>query len=204
MNVYILVDPSKGNTQRSDRTAIAVIGVDQGGNKYLLDGYRHRMKLSDRWTYVSTRKRKWENHPGVQYVKVGWESYGKDAEIEAIQAMQQRDGHIFKIEELNTPRRGAHSKNDRIERLEPDFRRGRFLLPMVVYHPDHGGRCTGRVWTEEDNKRAEASGETNYPVGTILYRCIRDNLTARQINCAITAQRPRIVEPIKRLDETKH
>ena len=125
------------------------------------------MKLSERWDHVSHLKAKLEKHPGVQYVKVGWESYGKDIEIEAIQAMQQRDGNIFKIEELNTPRKGAHSKDDRIERLEPDFRLGRFLLPMVVHHPDRGGRCSWRVWTEEANKRAEASGEKNYPVGTI-------------------------------------
>jgi hypothetical protein len=51
------------------------IGVDQGGNKYLLDGVCHRMKLSDRWDYIKQLKRKWEGHPGVQMVKVGYERY---------------------------------------------------------------------------------------------------------------------------------
>jgi len=202
MNVYILVDPSKGNSQRSDRTAIAVIGIDQGGNKYLLDGYRHRMKLSDRFQYVTNLKAKWEKHPGVQHVKVGWERYGKDAEIEAIKDMQQRERNVFKIEELNTPRQGAHSKNDRIERLEPDFRLGRFLLSGLVHHPDKGGRCTWHVWDETLDKIAEKTGKQRHPIGTIVYTRA-EGLSKRQENCRVTAQSHRIVEPVKRFDENK-
>ena len=56
---------------------MSVIGVDQGGNKYLLDGVRHRMKLTDRWElHQVSFKRKWEAHPGVQMVKIGYERYG--------------------------------------------------------------------------------------------------------------------------------
>jgi len=33
------------------------------GNKYLIDGYFHRMKLSERWHCSKTMKAKWEAHP---------------------------------------------------------------------------------------------------------------------------------------------
>jgi hypothetical protein len=203
MNVYILVDPSKGRTRTSDRTAIAVVGIDQGGNKYLLDGFRHRMPLSERWEKVKHLREKWERHPGVQHVKVGWERYGKDAEIEAIEDMQLREKNMFKIEELNTPRQGSHSKCDRIERLEPDFQLGRFLLPGLIHNPDKGGRCTWAVWNEALQKVAESKGGQGHPVGTIVYTFIDKALSRRQQDCAVTAQRHRIVEPIKRYDENK-
>jgi hypothetical protein len=202
MNVYILVDPSKGSTQRSDRTAIAVIGVDSGGGKYLLDGFRHRMKLKERWAHVKHLKEKWERHPGVQMVRVGWERYGKDAEIEAIEDMQLRENNFFEIEELNTPRQGRHSKNDRIERLEPDFRDGRFRIPHIVHNPNKGGRCSWVVWNDHLNEVAKEAAD-KHPPGQIVYRPLGKSLTKRQQNCADTAQRHRIVEPIMRLDENK-
>jgi hypothetical protein len=55
---YAYVAPGKN----SDRTAIVVIGVDQGGNKYLLDGVRHRMKLTARWEFIKSFRRKWQAH----------------------------------------------------------------------------------------------------------------------------------------------
>jgi hypothetical protein len=42
------------------------------------------------------------------------------------------EGNHFEIEELNTPREGLHSKDDRISRLEPDFNRGIFYLPASI------------------------------------------------------------------------
>jgi phage terminase large subunit-like protein len=201
LNVYILVDPSKGSGERSDRTAIAVIGIDPAGNKYLLDGVRHRMKLSDRWTFVKQLKRKWENHPGVQMVQVGWERYGKDAEIEAIEGLQQRENNYFEIEELNTPRQGGHSKDDRIERLEPDIRDGKFFVPMVAHHPDYGGSCLISVWREQEEKLAAERGvKHDFHVGQVVYRTMKGP-TKRQQNCEVTAQKYRIVTALKRRDE---
>ncbi len=165
LNIYILVDPSKGSGQRSDRSAIAVIGIDPAGNKYLLDGVRHRMKLSDRFAYMNQFKAKWENFPGVQIVKVGYERYGMQVDVEVIEDLLMTADNHYPIEELNTPKQGGHAKSDRIGRLEPDIKGGRFYLPCAVHHPDFGpkqgeftGACLWNVWTEDDAKAAEAKG----------------------------------------------
>lgn len=205
LNVYIMVDPSKGKTKRSDRTAIAVIGIDVGGNKYLLDGYCHRMKLSRRWALVKQLKKKWEDHPGVQLVRVGYEQYGMQSDLEVIEENMEREGNHFEIEELNTPREGQHSKKDRIERLEPDFNRGVFYLPAVAYHPEFGGGLGNQalwdVWTEADEKRMTDAGAANVPaVGTIVYRPMQ-GLTRQQRYCEATHQSYRIVTAFKRTDE---
>ncbi len=205
MNVYIMIDPSKGKTKRSDRTAIAVIGIDVGGNKYLLDGYCHRMKLSRRFELMKQVKKKWEDHPGVQIVRVGYEQYGMQSDLEVIEDNLEREGGMFEIEELNTPSDGKHSKSDRIQRLEPDINRGTFYLPHAVYHPDFGGghanQALWEVWTEEDYKRLEEAGNKNNPaVGTFIYRPMQGH-SNQQRYCEVTHQQHRIVTAIKRRDE---
>lgn len=203
LNVYIMVDPSKGQNQRSDRTAIAVVGVDQAGNKYLLDGYCHRMRLSERYELIKQLKAKWEAHPGVQLVAVGYERYGMQVDLEVIEEHQRRENVYFDIAELNTPQKGKHSKNDRIERLDPDIRFGRFYLPCVVRHPQFGGHDHGAywdVWTEEKSQAAQEAGKKDYPIGDIIYRPML-GLTRAQRWCEATAQRHRIVKPLARLDE---
>lgn len=207
LNVYIMCDPSKGRTNRSDRTAIAVVGIDQRGNKFLLDGYCHRMKLSRRYELIKQLEEKWRNFPGVQICRVGYERYGMQTDLEVIEEKMLRDGINIQIDELNTTRDGTHSKNDRIERLEPDLRDGRFYLPAVVYHPDFGGQYHNQalweVWQEADFSRmAEAgvSGSDNPTVGTIVYRPMQG--PTKNIRYAeATAQSYRIVRALKRLDE---
>lgn len=213
LNVYILIDPSKGATKRSDRTAIAVVGIDVGGNKYLLDGYCHRMKLSERYRLICQLKEKWENHPGVQMVKVGYERYGMQSDVEVIGEYQERDKNYFEIIELNTPRQGGHAKNDRIERLEPDFNHAKFFLPHVVYHPEFGGglhnQALWEVWTQDDFDRFQDTGNLNNPaIGTILYRPMgrlgakgSEGLSRNQRAMEATGQSYRIVTALKRRNE---
>jgi hypothetical protein len=208
MNVYILVDPSKGSGERSDRSAIPVIGIDQGGNKYLLDGVCHRMKLSERWEWIKKFKKQWERHPGVQMVKVGYERYGMQTDLETITDMMERENNFFEIHELNTPRQGGHSKKDRIERLEPDIRDGRFYLPCIAYHPNlgdaaEGFMCFWSVWTEQHAKNAEAKGvKHDYNVGQVLYRPAK-GLTRRQqpLSQGPPQAQARIVRAVRRKNE---
>lgn len=207
LNVYIMVDPSKGRSATSDRTAIAVIGVDVAGNRYLLDGVRHRMSLSERWATLKKLYVKWRDATGVQVIIVGYERYGAQTEDEVIKEWQERDGVAFELVELNWPREGGHSKKDRVERLEPDMRNGRFFLPGIVYHAEIGGR-DGRalwsIWTEEDAKKAEAKGEASpHNVGQIVYRPLMGELKEHKAMVA-THQNYRIVHPIRLIDEDRN
>lgn len=136
LNVYITVDSSGGRTNRSDRTAIAVIGVDVGGNRYLLDGYCHRMKMSERWVAIRDLYKKWNAMPGVQLVKVGYERYSTTTDIEYLEERMLKEQISFPLEELAWPREGDGSKKARVSRLQPDFDGGKFFLPATVWHAE--------------------------------------------------------------------
>lgn len=209
MNIYIMVDPSKGRSASSDRTAMAVVGVDPAGNRYLLDGVRHRMNLSERWATLKKLYVKWRDAIGTQVIIVGYERYGAQTEDEVIKEWQERDGVAFELVELNWPREGGHSKRDRVERLEPDMRVGRFFLPGIVYHPELGGedgKAVWSIWTEADAKKAEAAGQDpGHSIGQIVYRPVRRGQQLREHRAMeATGQNHRIVTPIKRVDEDRN
>lgn len=192
MNVYIMGDPSKGKSKTSDRTALAVVGIDTMGNKHLLDGYCHRMPLSERWKRLEELHRRWSNMPGVQSVSVGYERYGSQSDDEYFSEQMRLSGKAFDIRELNwTGQVGRESKQARVERLEPDFRLGSFFIPARVWHPsaDEGETSTTSAtwWIEE------GSDEIKYRPYPQVHRDERRVLSG--------GERWRIMTPIKRKDE---
>lgn len=132
LNIYIMCDPASSRKKGSDRTAIPVIAIDAAGNKWLVDGYHHRMQLAERYKCVKALRAVWMAMPGVQMVEVGYERYGMTSDIEYFEEKMESDKDIFDIKELAWPREGGGSKTDRVQRLEPDFRNGRFLLAAEV------------------------------------------------------------------------
>jgi hypothetical protein len=176
LNVYIMIDPSLGRSKTSDRTAIAVIGIAKARKHYLLDGYCHRMPLSERWERVRDLHKKWAKMPGVQLVKVGLERYGLQSDDEYFEQMMRREKYRFEVLELGwTGERGGQSKKARVGRLEPHFRNGAFLVPGRVWHPRAGNAEKHARWYLEDGsdeiryracpgpereeRRAKANGE---------------------------------------------
>lgn len=90
------------------------------------------MGLSERYQRIKELRKVWLNMPGVQQLRVGYERYGSTSDLEYFEEMMQRDRDEFEIVELAWPREGPGSKIDRVQRLEPYFRNGRFFLPAVV------------------------------------------------------------------------
>jgi len=121
LNKYLLVDPANSKKRDSDYTVMVVIGIDRLGNYYLIDMIRARLALHERWSSLCQMIRK---HPDV--IRVGYEEYGIQADIQYMRQMQQEDGVYFNI----TPLKGRLAKVDRIRKLIPLFSNQKFFLPL--------------------------------------------------------------------------
>lgn len=115
MNKYILVDPANEKKKTSDYTFMGVIGAGSDGNLYVLDMIRDRLNLTERADKLFALHKKWYI-PGKEII-VGYEKYGKDADIDHMEAKMKTENYYFKI----IPVGGMMKKNDRIRRLVPDF-----------------------------------------------------------------------------------
>ena len=66
--------------------------------------------------------------PGVQMVRVGYERFGMRDALEYFEERMRAENESFEIVELAWPNEGPGPKYDRIQRLEPDFRNGKWIL----------------------------------------------------------------------------
>jgi len=128
-NFYILVDPAGEKKKTNDYTVIVVIALNSDNNYYLVDGVRDRMNLTERTECLFAFHKKWRP------VRVGYEKYGMQSDIEHIKYVQEQLNYRFHVE----PLAGGMAKNDRIRRLVPAFEQGRFYIPNRLMFVDlHG------------------------------------------------------------------
>lgn len=145
VHIYIMVDPASSMKKESDRTAMAVVAIDENGNKYFVDGLCHKLAELDRWKELRRLHEKWSNVPSVELVEVGYEKYGAQADVGWMKQRMIDSNYHFEIKELNWPRQGEHSKVDRVGRLQPDISGSeyRFYFPAVVWRPNAGDDAAG-------------------------------------------------------------
>ena len=134
MNIYILVDAANEKKKRSDYTAMVVFGLGPDGNLYLLDMIRDRLSLTERANALFCLVQDW-SLPG-RPVKVGYEKYGANADVEYMREEMNRHSYHFPI----IPLGGPTGKRDRIRRLVPGFENGNVLLPRQLIRENYEGK----------------------------------------------------------------
>jgi len=136
LNIYIIVDPSSSKKKSSnDYTVMLVIGLGPDENYYWIDGIRDRLNLTEK------AQRLFRLHKTYKPLKVGYEEYGLQADIEHIKLVQDQENYHFAI----TPLAGHVSKEDRIEGLIPDFEAGRWYIPESLWRSNHTGQTEDLV-----------------------------------------------------------
>lgn len=164
-NIYVIVDPASKKKSTSDYTVMEVIGLAPDQNYYLLEGVRDRMNLTQRAAKLFELHRKW----GPK--KVGYESYGLQADIEHVQYEMEQRNYRFEIVELG----GSLAKEDRIKKLIPIYEQGRFYSPETQSFVNHEGRNVDYVKAFTDDEYLA------FPV------CVHDDM----LDC-----RARILDPV--------
>ena len=130
MSIYILVDPANSRKRDSSYTAMCVVGLGSDSHYYWLDGIRDRLGPSERFETLFGLHQTWQRRAGARArITVGYECYGTQAgDVEQLKEEQDRRAYRFPIIEL----RGRENKDDRIPRLEPDYRAGRWYWPETL------------------------------------------------------------------------
>lgn len=142
LNVYILVDSANEKKKTSDYTCFWVVGCGPDNKYRILDVVHDRFNLTERTNKLFELHRKWRP------LLVGWEKYGKDADIQHIQQEMIRKNYDFNIVELG----GATPKNDRIRRLIPVFEQGRIILPETRFYTNYEGRTLDLIDTFKEQE----------------------------------------------------
>jgi len=178
-NVYILVDPASKKKVTSDYTVMEVHGLAPDGNYYLLEGIRDRLNLTQR------AKKLFELHRKYSPKKVGYESYGLQADIEHMKYVMEQENYRFEIVELG----GSMPKEDRIRRLVPIYEQSRFYSPRRLSFVDYEGRSRDYVQLFTDDEYLA------FPV------CVNDDMLdcrSRILDPALGAEFPRAKQKTNR------
>lgn len=122
-NAYLVCDPANAGQKQSDYTTMLVLGYDETGDLWLLDGIHDKVDLGRRWNLVCDLS---QNN---KVCMVGYEQYGMQSDIEYFDMEIKRGrGRCPAIKKLG----GVSNKKDRILRLVPLLEQRRIHLPRTM------------------------------------------------------------------------
>jgi predicted phage terminase large subunit-like protein len=170
LNVYITVDPAHSKKKGSDFTVMAVLGVGGDGTYRLLDIIRDRLNLTERTQALFNLVAKWRP------IKVGYERYGLQADIEHIKREQHRENVDFRIVELG----GTMSKVDRIRRLIPLFEQGKVLLPHGRNYTGYDGKTHDLIEVLVEQELLQFPVSTHDDMLDAISRVLDDDMKVRR------------------------
>lgn len=134
MQIYILGDPGRTKNSNSCDTAFVVLGLTANHHMYLLDGYCHKMTLTERWYFLRLLYERWKPYSNKP-IYVAYETFGSGyADMEYFKeqmtkGFEGQHGSRFDIKSLEDTSKGRLSKNERIDRMEPDMKQHKIHLP---------------------------------------------------------------------------
>ena len=126
MHRYIIVDPARTKNKGSDYTAMAVIGLNTDGNRYILEMLRDKLDILQRYKELTRLHKAWEPH------QVFYKKTSAEADIESMRLFQAQNNYRYDITPLVEPA-NISGKNGRIERLIPDMDKGRWYFPKAAW-----------------------------------------------------------------------
>jgi predicted phage terminase large subunit-like protein len=142
-----------------------VVGLGEDENYYILDIVRDRLNLTERTAKLIALHKKYRP------LKVGYEKYGMQADLEHIQSVMERDTYRFTITELG----GQMAKNDRIRRLVPLFEQGKVWFPSSLHYTDYEKRTHDLVHVfREDEYKAFPVGQHDDLLDSLSRLCDED------------------------------
>jgi len=134
LNRYILVDPAGHRSESNSLYACWVVGAGADRKWRVLDGCLDNLSLTQRADVLFDLVRRWDP------LKVVYEKFGLQGDVEHLRDRQNRENFIFTIQEIGGGGGINLNKDARIERLIPKFRAGEILFPEKLMYRTQDGR----------------------------------------------------------------
>lgn len=139
LNIYLLVDPASSKKKNSDYTAMLVFGLGEDGNIYIIDMVYDKLSLTERANMLFRLRKKYRP------LKVGYEKYGMQSDIEHFEDRMNRENYRFSITALPGKSNWSIAKPDRIKSLVPLFENHRIYLPEKLMRTNYEGKLQDLV-----------------------------------------------------------